>query len=119
MAVTALQRHELRNAFRMAVFRKEITTAQCRAVLALIESDLGTGVLTGCVPTWAELFRSAEVLGAAHTEALGIRFMDLLHVAAARTLGAVLFLTFDVRQRTLARRIGLRVLPDQRSSTSA
>jgi predicted nucleic acid-binding protein len=119
MAVAALQRHELRNAFRLAVFRMEITNEQCRAVLELIESDLRAGVLADCVPTWLELFRTAEVLGAAHTEELGIRAMDLLHVAAARTLGAALFLTFDARQRTLARRVGLRVLPDQRSSPSA
>jgi hypothetical protein len=48
LGVTLLQRHELRNAFRLAVFRKEITTEQCGAVLSLIDADLETGALASC-----------------------------------------------------------------------
>jgi len=111
LGVTLLQRHELRNAFRLAVFRKEITTEQCGAVLSLIDADLETGALASCTLPWQELFREAEALGAVHTEALGVRAMDLLHVAAARSLGAETFLTFDARQNRLALGAGLKVLP--------
>lgn len=48
LGVTLLQRHELRNAFRLAVFRKEITTEQCGAVLSPIDADLETGALASC-----------------------------------------------------------------------
>jgi len=37
--------------------------------------------------------------------------MDILHVAAARTLGATELLTFDTRQRAVAQAEGLRVKP--------
>lgn len=45
LAFTQLQRHELRSAFRLAVFRKVMTEDRCAAVLAGIEADIKTGVL--------------------------------------------------------------------------
>jgi predicted nucleic acid-binding protein len=35
--------------------------------------------------------------------------LDILHIAAARRLGAVELATFDQRQTALAERIGLRI----------
>ena len=58
-------------------------------------------------PVW----RDAEDLAAAHTETLGVRSFDLLHVALAMTLGATEFLTFDARQAVLAKAAGLKVKP--------
>jgi predicted nucleic acid-binding protein len=37
--------------------------------------------------------------------------MDILHVATALHLGAKTILTFDVRQKTLAESVGLKVGP--------
>jgi predicted nucleic acid-binding protein len=51
----------------------------------------------------------ARRLSAAHTERLGARAIDLLHVACALLLESELFLTFDQRQSELARAEGLRV----------
>ena len=42
--------------------------------------------------------------------------LEILHVAAALTLGARVFVSFDDRQRKLARRARLKVLPRIRSS---
>ena len=42
--------------------------------------------------------------------------LDILHVAAALTLGARVFVSFDDRQRKLARRARLKVLPRIRPS---
>jgi predicted nucleic acid-binding protein len=53
----------------------------------------------------------AEELSAAHTETLGTRAADILHVATAAALGATLFLSFDTRQKALAAAAGLRVMP--------
>jgi hypothetical protein len=42
---------------------------------------------------------------------LGVRSLDILHVAIAMSLGARTFLSFDDRQRALATRAGLTVVP--------
>jgi len=111
LAFTALQRHETRNAFRLAVFRGDITPDQCRAALANVEGDISNGVLLETTVAWADVFSTAEAVGAAHTELLGVRAIDILHVAAACAMGANQFLTFDDRQKKLAGRAGLSVKP--------
>lgn len=50
----------------------------------------------------------ASQLSAVHTEKLGLRAIDLLHVASALTLESELFLTTDERQALLARAEGLK-----------
>jgi len=51
----------------------------------------------------------AAQLSAAHSERMGARAIDLLHVAAALTLESELFLTTDGRQAELAKAEGLKV----------
>jgi len=51
----------------------------------------------------------ATTLSTAHTERMGTRAIDLLHVAAALTLASELFLTADLRQSQLAHAQGLPV----------
>lgn len=111
LALTLLQRHELRNAFRLAVFRKVMTLERCEAVLVAIEADIKTGVLVETPVSWAEVFAGAEALSAAHSKTLGTRGFDVLHVAAAIALGTKDFLTFDSRHKTLAVKAGLKVKP--------
>ena len=108
---TPLHRHELRNAIRLRVFRGEITPEQRRGAFREIDSDLADGILVHTSIPWTDTFREAENLAAAHTETLGVRSFDLLHVALAVTLGATEFLTFDARQSTLAKAAGLKVKP--------
>lgn len=48
-------------------------------------------------------------MSSAHTERIGARAIDLLHVATALTLQAELFLTTDARQAQLAKAEGLKV----------
>ena len=111
LAFTPLQRHELRNAFRLAVFRKAMTEERCEAVLAAIEADTKTGVLVETPVSWAEVYSQAEALSAAHAKTLGTRGFDVLHVAATIALGTKNFLTFDARQKSLAVKAGLKVRP--------
>jgi predicted nucleic acid-binding protein len=106
---TPLHRHEMRNALRLAVFRKEITTERRSAAFADIDSDLVDGILAHVPVRWTDAFREAEDLGKTHTEALGIRALDLLHTGIALTLGAKRFLTFDARQAELAEAAGLNI----------
>ncbi len=113
LALTPWQRHELRNAFRLAVFRGDMKTQQCQALLRTIETDLQSGALVDSPLIWADVYTEAEALSANHTEQLGTRASDVLHVAAARALGAKELYTFDARQKALATVAGLKVKPDR------
>ncbi len=108
---TPLHRHELRNAVRLRVFRGEITADQRRRTLQEIESDLADNILVHTLIPWTDTFRRSEELAAAHTERLGVRSIDLLHVGLALTLHSTDFLTHDARQAMLASAAGLRVKP--------
>lgn len=107
-AFTSLHRHEARNALRLAVFRKDITPGECRAVLETMDEDALTGVLASSPVAWAEVFDQAELISASHTDHLGTRALDVLHVAAAVVLDIREFLTFDKRQKALAAKVGLK-----------
>ena len=111
LPLTPLHRHELRNAVRLSVFRGEITGEQRKAAFREIEADLAEGILAHAPIPWTDAFREAESLAAAHTETLGVRSFDLLHVGLAVTFGAAEFLTFDARQATLAKAAGLKIKP--------
>lgn len=104
-----LHQLEFRNALRLRVFRKEITPAQRDASLNLLLADLANGVLVHADVPQNSLMIEAERLSASHSERLGTRSLDILHVAAALLLGSNQFHTFDTRQAKLAKAAGLKV----------
>jgi predicted nucleic acid-binding protein len=106
---TPLHRHELRNAVRLRVFRGEITLEQRKLSFQEIESDLADNILAHTPIPWLETFRVSEDLAANHTEKLGVRSFDILHVGLALALKATIFLTFDARQASVAAAAGLKV----------
>ncbi len=109
LAFTWVHQLELRNALRLRVFRKEITPAQRDASLKLYLADLADGILEHASPEPADVMTEAERLSALHSEKIGTRSLDILHVAAALVSGSPVFLTFDKRQAALAKAAGLRV----------
>jgi predicted nucleic acid-binding protein len=94
---------------RLRVFRKEITPAQRDASLNAMLADLAAGVLVRAAPPLEGMTTETEQLSAVHSEKLGTRAIDILHVAAALVLGLSDFLAFDSRQRSPAAAAGLRV----------
>ena len=106
---TGFHRLEFRNALRLRVFRREITPAQRELSIQAMLSDLAAGVFAHVTVAWPEVLLEAERLSAGHSETIGTRSLDILHVASALVLGAEQFVTFDTRQGTLARAAGLRV----------
>jgi predicted nucleic acid-binding protein len=106
---TPLLRHEMRNAFRLCVFRRQISTAQREAALHDLEADVEAGVLHVAPVDWPKAFTHAERLGRLHSETLGTRGMDVLHVACALATRSKRFATFDDRQQQLAKLAGLDV----------
>ena len=109
LPITWLHQLEFRNALRLRIFRKEITPAQRDASLNTMLADLASGVLGHAAVPLTDLTTEAERLSALHSEALGTRSLDILHVAAALVLGRTGFLSFDQRQSKLAAVVGLRV----------
>ncbi len=107
---TPWHRLEVRNALRLAVFHKLIDAAQSNTQLKQVDADLqDESVLVHTPVDWVAVLRAAEKLGGANTETIGCRSGDLLHVATAVELNYELFLTFDERQKKMARAAGLTV----------
>lgn len=108
LPVIWLHQLEFRNALRLRVFRKEITPAQRDASLNAMLADLAANILVHAATPLMDLTIEAERLSALHSETLGTRSLDILHVAAGLTLGIPEFLTFDRRQHALALAAGLQ-----------
>lgn len=107
---TPWHRLEARNAIRLAVFHRLIDSRQGKLQLKQMETDLREETLIVHAPVdWVTVLHEAEMLGAARNESIGCRSGDLFHVAAATEWGADFFLTFDERQRKLAKAAGLAV----------
>jgi len=110
LVYTPLIRHELRNALRLCVFRRQITIAQRESALQEMDVDAEAGVLHATPVDWPKVFIHAEKLSRSHSESSGTRGMDVLHVACALALRAKRFATFDDRQRQLAKAAGLEIV---------
>lgn len=107
---TPWHRLEVRNAIRLAVFHKLIDLSQSKTQFKQMDVDLRDETVLVHTPVdWVATLREAEKLGAAHAGDFGCRSGDLFHVAAAVELGFDLFLTFDDRQKKLAKAAGLSV----------
>ncbi len=109
LAFTWLHQLEFRNALRLRDFRKEIDGSQRLASLNAFLADMAGGVYVSASPALPAVMTEAERLSASHAESLGVRSLDILHVALALVLGLPEFLTFDHRQAALASAAGLKV----------
>ena len=104
---TGLHRLEFRNALRLRVFRREITVRQREQGIQAMLGDIAANVFYGIDPPWPDVLLEADRLSSSHSESLGTRSLDILHVASALVLGSSEFLTFDRRQAAMAQAVGL------------
>lgn len=111
LVFNAFQALEVGNAFELGVFRGLFSAADAAAAHAILIQDLRSGRLVKTAVKWPLAFRIASALSKRHAATTGTRSMDILHVAAAKSLRAVEFISFDARQRLLATALGLRVAP--------
>ncbi len=115
--VSSLLLFEFRQSLRFQVWlhaqnpMKGFPQAECDQALADLHSDLDAGVVVIVPADWSEVHQIAEKLSANHTRTRGQRAFDLLHIATALHLDARDFLSFDDRQRELAKKKGLKVKP--------
>jgi predicted nucleic acid-binding protein len=109
---------EVANAIRQRAFhlrhsasgRQKAAIARDRdTALARIERWLGRGWLIDAAADCDDALLRARKLSERHTERLGCRGFDLLHVALALELECEMFLTADLVQARVARAEGLAV----------
>ena len=111
LRITALNRLEFENAIRLLRFRGVLAEAEATATLAAFAGDERAGRITELACDWTAVMGEAMRLSRNAAEREGHRVLDILHVAAALKSGATDFLSFDVRQCTLAAAEGLTVGP--------
>jgi predicted nucleic acid-binding protein len=108
---TALHELEVPNAMRLAVFRRVIEQSEADTAMESLGRDLAAHRLVKTPLDWVATFRTAARFSEKHTVTNGSRSLDILHLAAAKAIGATEFLSFDLRQRALASMDGLHALP--------
>jgi len=102
LPIWELQEAELFNALRLNVYWKKIGQSQAETQIELYHERKKRGLYYFPEIHRADLMKTFEKLSR-ETSRLGCRTMDIFHVACALQLGADLFLTFDERQRSLAK----------------
>jgi hypothetical protein len=110
LPVTRFGRAEVVNSIHLAVHRHEIDDRLARAAIADFDTDVHEGRLAVLDVLWRRTLDLAAELSMQHTAVLGTRTLDVLHVASAVILEATRFVSYDDRQRALAKAVGLRVL---------
>ncbi len=103
---------ELCNALRLKVFWGELTESQAANQIAHYErrKQIGQYFVPGVSRT--ALMVAFHALSR-ETARIGCRTMDILHVAFARQIEPQRFVTYDERQRELAKFAGLNVWPER------
>ena len=110
LVLTLHGRAEIVNGICLAAFRGALGAAARDDALASFDEDIAEGRYAPADILWRAALQRAAELSRKHTAALGCRTLDVLHVASALELGLPRFLTFDARQRALARVAGLRLI---------
>ena len=108
--MSSLAEFETVNAFSLRVFRNEMLTINRDNAVRDLDDDVKHGILT-LVPVPDSAFARAKALAQTLTPTIGVRAVDLLHVAAALELGVDAFYTFDLKQHRTAKAAGLTVNP--------
>jgi predicted nucleic acid-binding protein len=107
VTLTPLGELELMNALELRVFRKEATAAEIKRAESQLREHIESGVFElEAVP--ATIYERAKHVSQKRTSSIGLRTLDILHVASALLLHVEEFWTFDQRQAKAARIEGLR-----------
>jgi len=112
LPIWEVQEMELINALRLKVFWKEITDEQAQTQIDLFNQRMERGLYFFPEIHRSELMSTYRRLSM-ETSRQCCRTLDILHVACAMQLAPNAFITFDKRQKALARYFGLHV-PDLR-----
>jgi predicted nucleic acid-binding protein len=101
---------ELTNAFEQRIFRKELKAAQVQAASRFFRADLQHGIYGSKPVGTGAVYERALKLSRKWTSSMGVRTLDILHVAIALEMKVNAILTFDRLQAKLAEAEGLKLL---------
>jgi predicted nucleic acid-binding protein len=108
LVVSSFAELETVNALELRVFRKEISSAEAAASVAIFNKNASAGAFQlRALPEG--VFKRALQLARETTARLGTRTADLFHVAAALEMRADHLYSFDRQQRKLAHAVGLKL----------
>ncbi len=107
--LTSLHELEFTNAINLKQFRAEITTDDAHFITSRFNDHESKGIFFRPLFNWADTFKYAFDLSNNHTQIIGSRSLDILHVAMALSIKADRFLSFDNRQSKLASLSGLKI----------
>jgi predicted nucleic acid-binding protein len=107
LLLSELTQVEFVNAISLGVHRRQLSVDEAEELDRIVHEDIKSGLLIVRELGRAECTKAIE-LSRKHTPALGVRTLDVFHVACALTLRVKMFFTFDQRQAKLARAVGLR-----------
>ena len=110
LPITEHGRLEILNGICLAAFRRVISAGALTDALASFDEDLTEGRYVHADVLWRATIRRTAEISRTHTPKLGCRTLDVLHVVTALELGLRSFVTFDRRQRQLARAAGLKTI---------
>jgi uncharacterized protein len=110
LPVTRFGRSEVVNSILLAVHRGLLDEDESRGALVDFDADIEEGRIALVDMLWRRTLDLATELSKRHTLRLGTRALDVLHVASALTLESTHFVSYDERQRALAKAAGLRLL---------
>ncbi len=107
--LTPFNRAELANAIYRQAFLKRLTVPEVQMAWGDFQDDCSVGIWA-LVAFPVRAWETSIGLAQQHGHSLGVRTLDLLHVACALELSADSFWTFDERQARLAQAVGLSVV---------
>jgi predicted nucleic acid-binding protein len=107
--LTSFSRSETQHALRLVAFRGQISQAAMAQHLLTFARDEQEGFFELNSVDFDSVISKTSQLSNRHALERGVRYMDTLHVASALLANAKRFLTFDLRQRKLAKALGLDV----------
>ena len=110
LPLTPHARVEILNDIGLAVFRRQIDADARDDAVRSFEEDIAGGRYIHADVMWRSALRRGAELSLEYTADIGCRSLDVLHVACALELGLANFLTFDLRQRRLARAVSLKAV---------
>lgn len=108
--LSPFHRVELTAALRLKVFRRELSSVVATQALGDFEAEEQAGLFESAELAFGALCRRAEDLADSYSDQLGVRSLDVMHVASALELKCREFVTADLRQGELAKACRLKVI---------
>jgi predicted nucleic acid-binding protein len=111
LGISPLGRLEFRNAVWQRVGRKGLKEGEASKLFRRFEARFSKGYFLDLPVHTADVWEKANAISDRYTAALGLRSLDIWHIAFAIVCGAESVCTFDTRMSEVAKAEGLEVIP--------